>query len=60
MGLPFSGGWAEQPKMVVDMIHLLEGIYNEEQAHKMRENKDKPGKPDKAKDSKTFNPLHQG
>ena len=56
MGFPFSGGWAEQPKMIVDMIQLFEGIYNEEQSIKME--KDKPNKPGKSnKTTKSFNTL---
>ena len=56
MGFPFAGGWAEQPKMIVDMIQLFEGIYNEEQSIKMEKNKtNKPGKSNKT--TKSFNTL---
>lgn len=41
MGFPFSGGWAEQPYWVSDIIHLFEGIYNEEQAAKSKSSQNK-------------------
>ena len=44
MGFPYSGGWAEQPKRVVDVIELLESCFNEEQAEKQkRDNKSPKG-----------------
>ena len=37
MGFPYSGGWAEQPKRIADIIELFESCFNEEQAAKHKD-----------------------
>ena len=43
MGFPFSGGWAEQPFWIPEMIAMYEDAYNQEQAAKYNKDKKSSG-----------------
>jgi hypothetical protein len=42
-GLPFSGGWAQQPAYLIDMLELFDSIQDSHERHEMNKEKQKHG-----------------